>query len=209
MPTKNRKPRLLFIHGGMTFKNRREYLDYLWTREISLEKKEKWHRTYLDEKLGRQFEIIRPNMPLSDDAKYEDWKIHFERYLTFLRAGDILIGSSLGGMFLAKYLSENKLSKKFLSVYLVAPPYDGNLPGEELVGGFRLKSDLSLLEKSCRHLHLLFSENDDVVPPTHAAKYAIKLESAHIAIYSHIVGHFKVAEFPEIIKMIKSEMRRK
>ena len=114
MPIKKRKPRILFIHGGMTFKNRREYLDYLRTREISLEKKERWHRSYLDEKLSRQFEIIRPNMPLADDAKYEDWKINFERYLTFLRSGDILIGSSLGGIFLAKYLSENKLSKKLV-----------------------------------------------------------------------------------------------
>ncbi len=209
MPTKNRKPRILFIHGGMTFNNRREYLDYLRTREVTLEKKEKWHRTYLDEKLGRQFEIIRPNMPLADDAKYEDWKIHFERYLTFLRSGDILIGSSLGGMFLAKYLSENKLSKKFLSVYLIAPPFDNDLPEEDLVGGFRLKSDLSLLEKSCHNLHLLFSEQDDVVPPSHAVKYAAKLTKAHIAIYPHIKGHFKVSEFPEIIKMIKSEMKKK
>ena len=208
MPIKSCKPHLLFIHGGMTFKSRREYLDYLRTREISLEKKERWFRSYLDEKLGHQFEIIRPSMPLSDDAKYEDWKINFERYLTFLRSGDILIGASLGGIFLAKYLSENKLSKKFLSVYLIAPPFDGNLPGEELVGGFRLKSDLSLLEKSCRYLHLLFSENDDVVPSFHAAKYAAKLERAHIAIYPHITGHFKVAEFPEIIKMIKSEMKK-
>ena len=208
MTIKKRKPRILFIHGGMTFKNRREYLDYLRTREISLEKKERWHRSYLDEKLSRQFEIIRPNMPLADDAKYEDWKINFERYLTFLRSGDILIGSSLGGIFLAKYLSENKLAKKFLSVYLVAPPFDGDLQGEDLVGGFKLPKDLSLLEKSCRHLHLLFSENDDVVPSSHAAKYAAKLTKAHIAIYPHVSGHFKVAEFPEIIKMIKGEMKK-
>ncbi len=209
MTTKKRKPRILFIHGGMTFKNRREYLDYLRTREISLDKKERWHRGYLDEKLGRYLEIIRPNMPLADDAKYEDWKIHFERYLTFLRSGDVLIGSSLGGMFLAKYLSENKLTKKFLSVYLIAPPFDGDLPGESLVGGFKLPQNLSLLEKSCRNLHLLFSENDDVVPAAHSAKYATKLTKAHIAVYPHVAGHFKISEFPEIIKMIKGELKNK
>lgn len=209
MPIKNRKPHIFIVHGGVTFTNRHEYLDYLRTRKISLEKRERWHRAYLDKKLGSQFEIIRLEMPSPDNANYECWKIHFERYLPFLRSSDVVIGISLGGMFLAKYLSENRLARKLLAVFLISPPFDGDLPKPgTMAGGFRLKSNLSLLEKNSRFLHLLFSEQDDVVPVKHAVKYAAKLTKAHIAIYPHVAGHFKVPEFPEIVAMIKREIKK-
>ncbi len=115
----------------------------------------------------------------------------------------------MGGIFLAKYLSENKFPKKILSVYLICPPFDNTTPGEDLVGGFKLQSNLSLLEKNSKNLNLLFSENDDVVPVFHAKKYKNKLKNANVIIYKHIKGHFKISKFPEIIKMIKEDVKRK
>ncbi len=156
------------VHGGMTFKNEKDYLHFLKTRKISAKKKISWSGDFLDKKLGNGFEIIRPRMPLQDNAKYRDWKIFFERYLPLLRNNAILIGSSLGGIFLAKYLSEKKLPKKALSVYLICPPFDNTVGGEDLVGGFALKSNLSLLERNTKNLHLLFSKDDKTVPVAHA-----------------------------------------
>lgn len=147
-------------------------------------------------------------MPLQDNARYRDWKIVFERHLPLLRSNFVLIGSSLGGIFLAKYLSENKLPKKALSVYLVCPPFDNSLPEEDLVGGFKLKGDLSLIEKNCKHLHLLFSRDDDVVPVSHAEKYRKKLKHAHIVVYKSKNGHFNVSTFPEIIRLIKADAQQ-
>jgi hypothetical protein len=46
-----------------------------------------------------------------------------------------------------------------------------------LVGGFTLKNDLSLIEKNCKHLHLLYSKDDDVVPVAHAEKYRKKVKN--------------------------------
>jgi predicted alpha/beta hydrolase family esterase len=146
-------------------------------------------------------------MPLSENAEYQEWAIHFSRYLPLIKKNFILIGESLGGVFLAKYLSENKLKKKALSVYLVCPPFDDSLPGEDLVNGFTLKSDLSLLEKNTQNLYLLFSVKDDVVPVEHAEKYRAKLKKAKIIIYKNIKGHFQVAKFPEIVKLIKSDLK--
>ena len=175
-----KKTQILIIHGGMTFKNKKDYLHFLKTREISIEKKIKWSDSYLDRKLGKYFEIIRPRMPSSENAKYIEWKIHFERHLSFLKNNIILIGSSLGGIFLAKYLSENKFPKKILSTYLVCPPFDNTIPREDLVGGFKLKSNLLLIEKNSPRLSLLFSKDDDVVPLSHAKKYKSKLKNARI-----------------------------
>jgi len=189
----------------MTFKNKKDYLHFLKTRKISLEKRISWSGDYLDKQLGKGFHVIRPRMPLQDNAYYEDWKIHFERYIPELKGDVILVGSSLGGIFLAKYLSENKFPKKILSTFLICPPFDNTLEGEDLVNGFKFKSDLALLEKNSKNLHLLFSEDDDVVPVSHAKKYENKLKNADIKIYKSKNGHFNISTFPEIIKMIKKD----
>ena len=93
-----KKLQILYIHGGMTFKNRRDYLNYLKKRELSLEEKKRWHDKYLNKKLSN-FDIIKLRMPLPDNARYEDWKIHFERFFPFLKDNLILIGQSLGAVF--------------------------------------------------------------------------------------------------------------
>ncbi len=203
-----KKPQILLVHGGMTFKSDKDYVHHLKTKKVSTVQKPYWEAD-LEKKLGKKFEIIRPRMPLSDNAKYRDWKILFERHVPLLRKNFILIGSSLGGTFLAKYLSEHKLPKKAVSVFLVCAPFDGDLPTEDLVGGFKLKSDLSLLEKNCKNLHVLFSKDDDVVPASHAEKYRRKLEEkAHIVVYKSKGGHFTVPTFPEILKMIQSDAKK-
>lgn len=201
-----KKTQIFFIHGGMTFRNKKSYMHFLKTGEISIEKRIRWSDDYLEKKLGKDFEIIRPRMPLQDNAKYDEWKIVFERYFPKLRNNIILIGSSLGGIFLVKYLSENKFPRKILSVYLIAPPFDNTLPEEDLVGGFKLKSDLSMIEKNCKKINLLFSKNDDVVPISHAKKYKDKLKNARVIVYNNIKGHFKISKFPGIVKMIKQDL---
>ena len=197
------KPQILMIHGGMTFKNDKDYLSYLKTRNIRIKKRTNWATDYMDKELGKKFEIIRPRMPLQDNAQYRDWKIHFERHIPYLRNNVILIGGSLGGIFLAKYLSEHKFPKKILATFLVCPPFDNSLTGEDLLNGFKLKPDLSLLEKNSKNLYLMFSKDDDCVPVSHADKYKSKLNNANIIIYKSKNGHFNVPKFPEIVKIIK------
>jgi len=202
------KPQILMIHGGMTFKNRKDYLHYLKTMSIRIGDMPSWSGDYFTKSLGRNFEIIRPQMPQGFDAKYEDWKIYFERHIPYLRNNVILIGKSLGGIFLAQYLSENKFPKKILATYLICAPFDDTVVGEDLVGGFKLKKDLSLLEKNSKNLILMFSKDDDVVPVEHAEKYRAKLKNARIIIYKSKNGHFKITKFPEIVKMIRNDVNK-
>lgn len=201
------KAQLLFIHGGMTFRYNEDYLSFLKNRTISIDKKNRWSENYLIEELQGKIKLITPKMPLKENAKYEEWKIHFERHFDFLEDNVILVGESLGGIFLAKYLSENKFPKKILSVYFVAPPYDNSLIDEDLVGGFELKEDLSLIETNCNNLSFFFSKDDGCIPIDHAKKYGIKLPSANIIICENKNGHFNVSEFPKIVKMIMKDLR--
>lgn len=202
-----KKTQILMIHGGSTFKNKTDYLHFLKSMKVSIKERIKWSDDYLDKKLGKDFEIIRPRMPLAQNAKYREWKILFEKYIPLLRKNTILIGSSLGGIFLAKYLSENKFPRKILSLYLIAPPFDNAIPGEDLVGGFKLKADLSLIEKNSSRVYLLFSGDDKSIPLSHAEKYKKKLRNAKIIIYRNKKGHFKISRFPEIVRMIKRDTK--
>ena len=197
------------IHGGMTFKSKKDYVHFLKTRTITTQNRPRWSGAFLDTELGKKFEVIRPRMPLQDNAQYADWKIHFERLFPYLRNNIILIGNSLGGIFLAKYLSENKFPKKILATYLVCAPFDNTLTGEDLVGGFNLKSNLKGIQENTKNVTLLFSKDDTVVPVAHAEKYRKKLPNAKIVIYKSKNGHFVISKFPEIVKMIRTATQEK
>ncbi len=202
-----KKFQILYVHGGMTFKNREDYLDYLKNKDVRLEEKIRWHGKYLGNGLGGDFQIIKPGMPLRDNANYEEWKIVFENYFNNMNENIILIGNSLGATFLSKYLSENKVNKKILSIYMVAAPFDDSLTGEDLVGGFELGEDLSLIEQNCDDVVFMFSKDDDCVPVSHAKKYREKLKNSEIIIYDSKNGHFGIEEFPEIVEMIKEDVQ--
>ncbi len=198
----------MMIHGGMTFKNKKDYWKYLGVKRLGFEKKISWTGDYIDKALGNRFEMIKPRMPQQDDAKYTEWRIYFERHLPYLRNNYILIGTSLGGIFLAKYLSEHKLPEKALATYLVCPPFDDSHSNEDLAGGFKLKSDISALENNSKKLCLMFSADDECVPIYHAEKYRGKLPNAKIMIYKNKKGHFRVSRFPEIVQLIKEDARK-
>jgi predicted alpha/beta hydrolase family esterase len=52
----------------------------------------------------------------------------------------------------------------------------------------------------------MFSRDDETVPVSHAEKYRSKLKNSEIIIYKSKNGHFKISEFPEIVKIIKTEI---
>ena len=198
----------MIVHGAESFKTEVDYLRFLKTREISLDSKNRWHGKYLDEKLGRQCQIIRPRMPLPENARYRDWQIYFERFIPYLKPGVVLIGNSMGGIFLAKYLSENRFPKKIRSIYLICPPFNDARFDGRCFGGFKLKNSLAKLEKSTPRLVLMFSKQDKVVPPIHAKRYAAKLSRAEIYMYPHVTGHFQIEKLPELVQMIRQDLKR-
>lgn len=122
-----KKKQIILIHGGDTFDTYEEYLEFLKDWQIDFERirqrKKDWKET-LAEKLGGEYEVIAPKMPNKQNAKYLEWKIWFEKVIPYLEAEVTLVGHSLGGIFLAKYLSENQFPKRILGVFLVAACYD-------------------------------------------------------------------------------------
>lgn len=198
----NTKKQIVVIHGGDTFDTYEEYLDYLNNYEFNPDglKRRGWKDT-LEEKLGKGFEVFLPNMPNAINAKYNEWKIMFEKLFPFIEDNIILIGHSLGGIFLAKYLSENSFPKKILATYLIAAPYDDK-DSEDSLGDFVLPATLEKFEKQGGRIFIYHSEDDSVVPFVDFEKYKKALPKAK-AISFKDRDHFGQTEFPELIENIQ------
>jgi len=200
------KHQIIVIHGGDVFNTYEEYLVFLKSREIDFERYrthwKDWKAT-LDEKLGKEFEVILPTLPNKMNAKYLEWKIWFEKFVPYFEPEVVLIGHSLGGTFLAKYLSENDFPKKIRAAFLVAAPYDyDSRGGTNDLGDFALSKDLSKFNEQAGKIFIYHSKDDPIVPLTDSEKYKRSLPQAEMVIFED-KGHFNQTEFPELISNIK------
>src|SRR3990172_7363581 len=156
------KKQVIVIHGGESFPSYRKFLRSLGSRKVTRDSflpKSDW-KSHLAAALGKKFEVLAPRMPNKQNAKYKEWKIWFERMLPFIKNGVVLVGHSLGGLFLAKYLSENKFPKKISALMLVAAPYGKNMK----IVNFRLARDLQKVREQCQNVHLFYSKDDKIIP---------------------------------------------
>lgn len=197
------KKQILIIGGGTTFSSYEKYIDNLKTTKINLERlkyRPEWKSTIATD-LGDNYDVFVPKMPNTANANYNEWKIWFEKIILLLDDGIILIGHSMGGIFLAKYLSENNLKGvKVKTVIFVAAPYmDTGL--EEMVS-FSLPMNLSRFSNQVGKIVLIQSDDDPTVPAIHAQMYRQKLPNSELIMFgSH--GHFKQDHFPELVDILK------
>lgn len=199
------KKQVVFIHGGEAFSDYSVFLERLKEETIDPYAKpaKRWHRA-LQEDLGDEFEVFTPSMPNSENAKYIEWKIWFEKYLPFLHDGAILIGHSQGGYFLVKYLIENTVPVSIKALYLVAAPFEPDDFGGEDGGDFNFDTTkVGELEHKADRIVIFHSKDDFVVPYSHALKFKEKLPKAELMLMEDRV-HFWQESFPELIESVKN-----
>jgi predicted alpha/beta hydrolase family esterase len=206
MSGSNDKQQVFYIHGGTAFSRYEDFLHYLKTKEIrdlpGTGSFKKWSATFRED-FGNEFEVFTPSMPNSQNAKYEEWKIWFERYFEFLHDGVILVGWSQGGYFLAKYLTERDTTFIIKALFLVAAPFDGTDLGGEDGGDFTFDtSRVGELAKKASKIYLFHSKDDFLVPYNHALKYKEALPEAELVTFED-KNHFLVEKFPELLARIK------
>ncbi len=156
------KRQVVFIHGG---------------GQEAFEEDKKL-ATNLQDVLGADYDVRYPEMPDADSPEYEAWKGRIEKELAALDGEGILVGHSLGGSILLKYLSEENVEKPVAGLFLIAAPYWGAADWEvseyALQDGFESKLPREL------PVFLYHSRDDDVVPFAHLALYTDKLAQATI-----------------------------
>lgn len=196
------KPQICIIHGGVVFESDEAYQQSLRDLEINYDRllyAPSW-KNWLAEQVS-DYDVLMPSMPNKINAKYDDWALYFSKIVPFLRPDAVLIGHSLGGIFLAKYFTENSLAKPFAKLILIAAPYDDET-GESLKG-FKL-TDVSKLSDAFSEIHLLYSTDDPVVPFPENEKYLHDLPDAGIQVFDD-KQHFNMPLFPELLELIAAE----
>ena len=116
---------VVVIGGGTTFARYEDYIESLRTKVVRIDRiaySPSWKQS-LQERLGSEYLVLIPSMPNTANAKYSEWKIYFDRVVEVLEDDCILLGHSMGGIFLAKYLSENKLPIRIGATVLIAAPF--------------------------------------------------------------------------------------
>jgi predicted alpha/beta hydrolase family esterase len=196
------KKQVFVIHGGDAFPTYEEYISYLQNETIDIERfKIRGWKSSLGENLGNEYEVIQPRMPNPENAKYLEWKIWFEKFVPFLTDGVILLGHSLGGIFLAKYLAEENFPKKIRATFLAAAPF--NKDGDRAIVEFDLPASLEKLKEQGGEIFLYHSKDDPVVQFSELAKYQQALPEAHVTVFEE-KQHLNQEQFPEIVEAIKS-----
>ena len=136
---------------------------------------------YLQDALSPAYEVLYPQMPNESDPDYEPWKVKIGKELAVLEGKVMLIGHSLGGSFLLKYLAEEKIEKRIAGIFLMATPYWGG-EGWQYEGYERIALPEGFASKLPQGapIFLYHSRDDEIVPFAHLALYAEKLPQATI-----------------------------
>ena len=193
------KPQVCIIHGGTVYESDEEYQQALRDITLSYDRllyAPSW-KNWLAEQLP-DHDVLLPSMPNKINAKYDDWALYFSKVVPFLQPDATLIGHSLGGIFLAKYFTENPPAKPFAKLILIAAPYDDET-GESL-RGFKL-TDASALADMFSEIHLLHSSDDPVVPFTEKDKYLRDLPEAKVRVFED-KQHFNEPSFNELLPLL-------
>ncbi len=197
------KKQVVIIHGGDTFNTYTEYIASLKSFIIDFSKmlRRGWKEN-LEQELGSEFRVVLPKMPNQANAKYSEWKIWFEKIIPFLDEEVVFVGHSLGGIFLAKYFSENTYPKKIRATFLIAAPFDTS-GTDYTLADFSLPQSLAGLEKQGGKIFIYQSKDDNVVPFSNLEKYKHALPSAKEWVFTDR-GHFNQTHLPELVEDIQN-----
>lgn len=198
------KKQIVVIHGGHPFDPEKNFLDTIKGLTLTVDdfKNRKSWRNSLADDLGQEFEVFVPTMPNKETARYEEWRIWFEKMLPFLNEEVLLVGHSLGGLFLAKYLSEGIFPKKIKALILVAAPSKSGKHNRN--ENFWFTGSVSKLDEQVKNIFLFYSKDDKIVPFSDAELYKAELPNAKIFSFED-KGHFRLEAFPELVELIKKQ----
>jgi predicted alpha/beta hydrolase family esterase len=165
---------VLVIPGGEVYASDADYRAALATAVPSLERlrpSRDW-KARLPDELGPAFDVFLGRPPCPSHATYTEWAQYVTQVLAQVEGPFLLVGHSLGAIFLAKYLSERRLPRPAVGTLLVALPYAdqyGGLP----VHSFVLDNQpprLAQLVEQAGSLAFLLSADDPYDPERISAR---------------------------------------
>lgn len=129
--------------------------------------------------LGPAYQVHYPRMRDEESPEYTDWKAHVTSELAALNGEVTLVGHSVGGSVLIKYLSEQAVEKRIACLVLLAAPYWGADDFWKWDAA-QLPEDAAAKLASIPRIFIYHCRDDASVPFAHLARYAARLPKAAI-----------------------------
>lgn len=204
----NKSSVVLLVHGGSSDGKavddkvqRRELIQNTYSTEKGLKVWGEYLQALVEEAGLSDMQIINPLFPHGHNAVYTEWERFFEQILNDLSfekyQNIVLIGHSLGVMFLQMYFAKNNFQERFstshLQVHLVAC-------GKE-EGDFKVSDSWINLNKLYDRVHIYHSIDDTVIPFEEVLLYTQNLPKAIFHKFEDR-DHFVQEQFPELLQNI-------
>lgn len=125
---------------------------------------------YLSSSLGKNFQVHHPMMPEPENPRYIEWKMALQSSLPVGGNKAALIGHSLGGSVIVKYLTEGICQMPLAGLFLVGAPYWGTRGWT--VEEFMFKRDFPSTLPDIDKIFIYHSRYDKWVPFAHGQHYA-------------------------------------
>jgi uncharacterized protein len=153
---------------------------------------------HLKKGLGAGFAVRCPKMPHPENPDYLPWKNRLAKEIDRLDDGAILIGHSLGGSVLAKFLSEERVQKRFAALCLAATPFWGEKGWE--YEAFYLNEGFGAKLSRIPRIFLYHSRDDGMVAVAHVKRYAAALPKAAVRVVKGRGHAFEKDGLPELVE---------
>ena len=156
---------------------------------------------FLQKNLDADYDFRHPLMPNPGAPSYKAWKAEFANNFNSLDDGAILIGHSLGGSVILKYLSDHNILKTVAGVFIAASPYWG-ADKDWQVPEYNLRDNFSSYLPPVRYF-LYQSHDDEVIPQAHFDKYSHEMPQATARLVD-AGGHQLKKGISELVGDVKS-----
>jgi predicted alpha/beta hydrolase family esterase len=125
--------------------------------------------SYLQKEVSGQYEVHYPLIENPEEPTYEMWQDLFSKEFSKIKDPVILIGHSLGGSMLLKYLSEENIRISISGLFLIAAPLWGKNGWD--VDDFELQENFGEVLQNIPNIYLYHCRNDEFVPFEHLKFY--------------------------------------
>ena len=154
----------------------------------------------LRKELGPDYEVLFPPMPDPDDPHYDPWSRRLEEILDAAESPLVVVGHSLGGSVVLKYLSEHGRPEPVIGLVLVATPYWGQSGWER---EWALPEGWPDPASELPPTVLVHSRDDEEIPFAHLELYAQRLPAATVRPLDGNGHLFNRGDLSEIIEAIQ------
>lgn len=136
----------------------------------------------LQKLLGTSYDVRYPKMENENDAPYDIWVNQIKEELSKMHEPTILVGHSVGGSVLIKFLSEENIKNTLAGIFLLATPFWGGDGGWTYDGYETLELPRPESAKVPKHvpLFLYHSRDDETVPFAHVKLFAKRFPDATV-----------------------------